>query len=846
MDSELMETGSAGGVAARRAVARWALRLLRREWRQQALVLTLLTLVVAASVAIATAAYNTAAIGDAGRLGSAQHRHDAEIPGSAVLPGIIAAAKAQFGQVDVFASWFRPIPGSVEKVEYRSQDPNGAFSAPLLALRQGRYPERDGEVALTDNLMAVLGLGIGDNLDLDGRDRRVVGLVENPSDLTSEFGLVSPSDRDRAEVVAILVGGDGSDDEMRSLQAFGAEHLGPGIETTSRSPFREDVAVAGAVLGVTAIALLLVALVASAGFVVIAQRRLRQVGILGALGATERLIRLVVLVNGVAVGVVASLLGGVAGIGAWLAFASRLEEAVGHRIERANLPWWAVAGAMGLTVMAATLAACWPARAVARVPVVSALSGRPQRPRPVRQSAATAGVCLAAGMVSLVLSDGTRQVLLLAGTVATAVGVLLIAPVALRVVARLVTHFPVAVRLAIRDLARYQARSGIALAAVSLTLGIPAAIVVTSTAAEASRPPGNLPNRQLLIWTRDPSQPAGVSPFYTEDPNDEGFSPYLPRLTPSDLENLSGEAKRIADTLDAAVTPLELVTDTRAEQAPEGRLAVTLAQRATGGYFDVAPLFVASAELLDAYGIDPASVEAGPAILTIPNLAERLPAEARRMLVSDDLYLSNTSQPPTRAGAVRVLEPGHSSLPGSLITPAGARQRGWQPVAVGWSIEARSPLTTEQVGRARELAADAGMLVEAPREEPSLVTLRWGATAAGLMVALGVLAATVGLLRRETEGDLRALAATGASSGIRRILSAATSGCLALLGSLLGTTGAYLGFAAGYVSDLSQLVPVPVIHLLTLVVGVPAVAALAGWLVSGGQPPSIARQRLEG
>jgi putative ABC transport system permease protein len=358
-------------------VARWALRLLRREWRQQVLVLTLLTLVVAASVAFASAAYNTVGVSDDARLGSAQHRYDAELPGPGKLPGLVAAATAQLGAVDVFVSWFRPIPGSVEMVEFRSQDPDGAFSPPLLALRQGRYPEGDDEVALTDDLAKVLRLGIGEHLDLDGRARRVVGVVENPSDLTSDFALVSATDRALAEVVAILVGGDGSDDELRSIQAFGAEHLGQGPEITSRSPLREDVAIAAAVLGVTAIALLLVALVASAGFVVIAQRRLRQLGVLAALGATERLIRLVVLVNGAAVGAVASLLGGAAGIGAWLGFASRMEEAIGHRIERANVPWWAVVGAMGLVVVAATLAAWWPARLVARVPVVNAWCASP-------------------------------------------------------------------------------------------------------------------------------------------------------------------------------------------------------------------------------------------------------------------------------------------------------------------------------------------------------------------------------------------------------------------------------------------------------------------------------------
>ena len=39
-----------GGVVARRAVIRWAWRLFRREWRQQLLVLGLLTVPVAAAV----------------------------------------------------------------------------------------------------------------------------------------------------------------------------------------------------------------------------------------------------------------------------------------------------------------------------------------------------------------------------------------------------------------------------------------------------------------------------------------------------------------------------------------------------------------------------------------------------------------------------------------------------------------------------------------------------------------------------------------------------------------------------------------------------------------------------
>ena len=61
-----------GGVAARRAVIRWALRLYRREWRQQILVTALLTVAVAAAIGSVTIAYNSGAADDAEH-GSASH-----------------------------------------------------------------------------------------------------------------------------------------------------------------------------------------------------------------------------------------------------------------------------------------------------------------------------------------------------------------------------------------------------------------------------------------------------------------------------------------------------------------------------------------------------------------------------------------------------------------------------------------------------------------------------------------------------------------------------------------------------------------------------------------------------
>jgi len=59
-------------------------------------------------------------------------------------------------------------------------------------------------------------------------------------------------------------------------------------------------------------------------------------------------------------------------------------------------------------------------------------------------------------------------------------------------------------------------------------------------------------------------------------------------------------------------------------------------------------------------------------------------------------------------------------------------------------------------------------------------------------------------------------------STTRRTRTAATSGALALLGVLLGATGAYLTLLAGYHDDdLGTLSRVPLLHLTVTVVGLP-------------------------
>src|SRR5215207_1366641 len=119
------------------------------------------------------------------------------------------------------------------------------------------------------------------------------------------------------------------------------------------------------------------------------------------------------------------------------------------------------------------------------------------------------------------------------------------------------------------------------------------------------------------------------------------------------------------------------------------------------------------------------------------------------------------------------------------------------------------------------------------------------ATAPRALLALAILAMPVGLIRSESAGDLRTLTATGATSRIRRTLTGATAGSLALLGALLGVAGAYLVLTATYYDDLGYLSHLPLLYLALAVVGVPLAATAAGWLLAGREPPAIARPVIE-
>ena len=192
--------------------------------------------------------------------------------------------------------------------------------------------------------------------------------------------------------------------------------------------------------------------------------------------------------------------------------------------------------------------------------------------------------------------------------------------------------------------------------------------------------------------------------------------------------------------------------------------------------------------------------------------------------------------------------------PNTLITEHAIHELGISPEQIGppigWFVNAAQPLTAAEIHNAQAVAVTGGLSIETKNDQPTSSTVINWATFFGIALALCILAMSVGLIRSETASDLRTLAATGASSYTRRTLTAATAGALGLAGAVLGTFAGYVGVIGWLRGDsvnggISALGNVPVANLLVILLGLPLVAAAAGWLFAGRQPPALARQPIE-
>jgi putative ABC transport system permease protein len=835
-----------GGIPARRAVVRWAWRLLRREWRQQLLIIALIVVAVAATIVGGAVASNSRQPSNFG-FGTAQDM--ATLQGSSPhVTGELSSLRHRFGTVEVIENQTLSIPGSINTYQLRAQSSAGPFSQPMLSLLSGHYPTGPDEVAVTSGVASAFHLGIGDLWRAHGTTRRVVGIVQNPQSLLDEFALVAPGQVNTPTQVTALFDARGV-----STGAAGPTVQTPASAGQANALNPETISLAALVLG-----MLLIALVSIGGFTVLAQRRVRSIGMLESLGATDRHVSLVVRANGALVGLVGAIVGIGLSLAVWLAYRPTLEQSSHHTIGTWSLPWLVIVLSVVLAVLTTYFAASRPARAITKLPIVAALSGRPPPPRQVHRSAIPGIVLLVVAFLLLGYSgstngNGSGAGELLLGLVFLIPGLILLSPFLLSLVARVAGRAPIAPRLALRDLARYRARSGSALSAISL--GVLIAVIVSLAAAarygnvlDYAGP--NLSSNQLALQYTPPP-PAGAV-IIDNGRRSVAPPPSTPVASPAAL---ALSAQHIAAALGARLLPLE---------SPNAHINHVGSGRSWDGQ-----IYVATPQLLKAFGIKQSQIQPDADFLTArPGLSGVTglyltygnnrsakgpgpengpgpgPADSLAVCSAATDCLANPVF--QEVGAL----PAGTSAPNTVITEHAMRQFHLQASTSNWLVQGTGPFTAAQVNHAQLIASTTQLSVESKNDQPSSSEIINWATVFGIVLALGILAMSIGLIRSETSNDLRTLTAAGASSSTRRTLTAVTAGSLGFLGALLGTVGGYIALIGWLRSNslnggISSLANVPITNLLIILVGMPLVATIVGWLLAGRQPSGVARQPMD-
>ncbi len=799
----------------RRPIVRWAVRMFRRELRQQLVVLLLLTVAVGAAVAgVIVAVTVTSTADSAGELGSASALAQIEVTDTTATEASVSALRDRFGDVDVIAHIRTTVPGSSEQLDVRDQAADATFGGPMLHLVRGRYPSTTGEVALTSGAADTFAASIGTTIEVgDGRLAAsavtVVGIVENPSKLSDEFVLVAPGSIATADVVDVLLHFDDTSERPADVAPGNVR-----FRLAAKGDDRPIVVVS--IYAAATVALSLVGLIAAAGFVVLAQRRQRQLGLLAAIGATDRHVRLVMIANGVLVGIAAAMAGTVVGIATWFIAAPAVERAADHRLGRFDLPVALIAGLGAMAIVAATAAAWWPARTTTRLPVVAALSGRPARPQPIHRSLLVAIALGVGGVLAIGFShpghEDARPVLLMFGLIAVVLGSIFATPAAINRFAALAPRLPFAPRLALRDLGRFQARAAASLAAITLSLSIAVSLIVIAALSEPAAGSGNLSRSEMLIRIADENIDPG--------------------LTDAQLTDLDARAATVADAMGSGQTavPLDLAFGAGSHQP------VALLQFVGEHEIQAVTLpYLATPELLALYGIDESSIDAATDVLT--NVADK------------GYVLSDVGKRPDPNGPRAVLQgaslPRNEQAPNALITSAAIERNGWATGRVGWIVESPHALSSGQIRAARAAAAAAGLQIEVREVQDGPAAVRNGATLVGVLMAMAIVAMAVGLIRSESARDIRTLTATGAGALTRRAMTASTAAALAIPGVVLGTAGAYVGMIAAFHDELDRLTPIPFGNLLWIAVGLPLIVTVLGWLLGGREPKTIARRALD-
>lgn len=793
----------------RRAIYCWVLRVVRAEWRQHILVVSMIAFGIAIATLFVTSAF---------RFQEPLERTN-EAPASVELQVLSdePAASARF-EADLLSAYHAfpdtelqvSGPRSIEGPLLLGTDPSAPLGSVNFEIVEGRWPGR-GEVGLTQRAVDQLAvffqeeIQIGQTRAIGGAERTIVGIWENPNNLRSPTALI-PIDDLGAWLSARVLLPTSPHEAISAFVAIGTVTDGGGDPLAKVSVQRSDLpggeSSDGILLSYLAgtVLCLQIAVLASAGFTVLAARRTRQFAMLSAMGARPSQLSMVMRFTGVICGVAGGVLGLAVGSALSIAVTPLLQRPLNHRIHAFDIPWMLLLAMLPLAVISSMAAAWWPSRRVRKTSTMDALAATSPPQTGVAKSLA-AGLALA-GLGTWLMVKGVPKnsgTWVMAGITMLTVGCLFLAPAAVSILGAAASHLSLPARIAWRDINRNRTRSATATAAAAIAIAVPFGIAAFSASQAQSGIP-LVPLSAVLLNNADG--------FHDADEDSEKFAAVIAsvegaRLVPIRRPVNRAFTERIASDHGIDVDPLDAEPQ-RAELIPFEFEALRSSGEGT---------------VSAAY--------ATPELLAAMNLPTPDPKTDLIVLVETKLRLpDNVTVERHRKYA--------GIYPEVLIVgdlPGFSRD---DVVVYNWVLTRTEPFTQVELDRIESAARrDRSIGILLPDGPQPLTAIRIAALTIAGLLALGVVAVSVALVRVENQSDAVVLNAIGASRRVLRSIGAATALGLVLPAIAIAIPAAFAVLTPIYLNPDEQydfVVPWPELVAITLVL--PAIAMLGGWALT--------------
>ena len=755
----------------------------------------------------------------------------------------------------------------------------------ILRQRAGRAPAGVDEVALTPAASRRTGARVGGTVrTTDGRTLRVVGIVEDPTDLEgTTIVLHDPQPPgalpvDRGDVHwLVATPGPLTWDQVKRLNTRGVVAISRSVlehPPSQAERYPEYQSGRGAFQATTSgflggVGLLEIVLLAGPAFAVGARRRRRDLALVAAAGGTPAHLRRIVLADGVVLGALAAAGGVALGILAAAAGRPLLEEHVAHfRSGGFRVFPEALAALAVLAVVTGVLAALVPAWIASRQDVLAALAGRRGITRSRRRWVLLGALLAAAG--AGVAATGAARVdtkVIFAGLVAGELGLVLCTPAVVGLVARAGAWLPLAPRIALRDSSRNRTAAAPAISAVMAAVvgSLAVGVLLTASHQRTSDDYRSLMRTGDVVLDSTGKGDAGT-------PVPPQALAALRRLLPVERVHRIGVLSCGAETecsvvpqvpaaKDCPYTPNVLHRDpTPAEQRAArrdarcdglGRLYRYFQYQFTDNYtvlVDPDPGAVAAVTGVSAgdAASAAAALRAGDVVVDSTRYLDR---SRVRLTVGSVSFKNGKDERQRTVTASGFALPHPPRAPVLMMTSATARSLGIDSVpSMALATTSRMPTVAEEDRLHAALGTRTGAYVErGPRASSDTTTLLVLAAVAGL-ITLGAAAIATGLAAADGRADLATLGAVGASPRVRRGLSLSQSGVIAGLGSLLGGA-AGLGAAVAVLFALNRgsadvwpaptpyPVAIPWLNVAVALLVVPVVAMLGAGLLTRSRLP---------